>query len=55
MIGALTIGADTAPFSINLPPNVGKFGINAICPSSCLSKVIIKDLFIKFGLLIILN
>jgi hypothetical protein len=38
-LGVLTVGSDTAPFGIGLPPKVSKIGINTYCPNECITKV----------------
>ena len=45
-IGILTIGSDTAPFALDIPPNFDSFGINSYCPNKCISQV--NYLFIRF-------
>ena len=46
-LGILTIGSETIPFALDLPPSLEKIGINSYCPSECISKVILIIKFFK--------
>jgi len=40
-LGILTLGTDSSPYSLAIPPGVSNYKINAYCHQSCLNQVII--------------
>ncbi len=46
-LGVLSIGSETGPFALDLPPNAAHIGVNSFCHNDCI-KTVIFGLFVLF-------